>query len=85
MTVAQLIARLQSLDQTKRVMIEGYEYGLEDVENLVEGKVSLGYHDPMSANMAEDVGGTYGGPHERGVSEGFDVVDAVIFMSKSGR
>lgn len=73
MTVAELIDKLRSYDKQKRVMIEGYEYGLEDFNTLLESKVSLNYRDDPE----------FGGLHEAGVEQGFEIIDAVILVRKS--
>lgn len=53
MTVKDLIKKLETLDPSIRVFIEGYEGGLADVEICPLPKVYLNVHDKW-----------YYGPHE---------------------
>ena len=55
MTVAELIAKLQEMPQDARVVVDGYEGGLEDVSNVNTISVVLNGNRP---------GFEYYGPHE---------------------
>lgn len=48
MTVAELIAKLQELPQDARVVIDGYEGGLEDVEVVRVIEIIVGSKGPCS-------------------------------------
>lgn len=48
MTVAELITKLQALDQTMLAMVNGYEGGLDDIESITQERVYLNYHKSIS-------------------------------------
>jgi len=46
MTVAELIAKLQEMPQDARVVIDGYEGGLEDVSTVQTTSIALNRNEP---------------------------------------
>ena len=56
MTVAELIAKLQEMPQDARVVVNGYEGGLDDLETVELIEIVVG--------LNESYGGLFG-PHEK--------------------
>lgn len=48
MTVAELIAKLQEMPQEARVVIDGYEGGIEDVRTVIQAPILLDVRDESS-------------------------------------
>jgi hypothetical protein len=65
-TVTELIAKLQQMPQDARVVIDGYEGGLEDVTEVAKLAIVLNYHS--SAHF---------GPHEEWNSNRSDAHDEI--------
>lgn len=70
MTAAELIEQLQKLPPEIRVLVEGYEDGYDDIDEIKHLGVKLNYHEHW-----------YYGAHEK--SDDADAVKAVALTGKN--
>ena len=55
MKVRELIEELKKVDQEARVVVRGYEGGVNDVEILVPVKIALNVHRPADYNGMHEI------------------------------
>lgn len=71
MTIAELIKKLQEYPEDTRVVIRGYEGGLNDVDEVELTKIYLNYYTASYYGKHEEESGVYGD------SEKYEKVSAV--------